>query len=136
MPADVGSPRNHTAAPAKAGPALIIIGIREDSARLAVITRPCAVSASALMTSMEMWAPALTAMAGSVRPAIRKVLSGLAGTTRRTLVRGKVIVCWARLAVAPAGIRAPSQAARAGATRVPGAYANRAPMTFPASPED
>ena len=51
MPAEVGLPRNHTAAPLNAGLA-VSIAIHEDLAPLAVMTRPWAVSLSALMTSM------------------------------------------------------------------------------------
>src|ERR1039457_6337368 len=138
MPADVGLPRNHSAAPVNAGLA-VIIGIHEAVAPLAVTTRPCEVPGSALMTSMLTWARAFTPMTGLVMPARRKVSSGapggLARTVSRRFVREKVIVCWARLAVAPAGIWLPSRAAWAGLTRGPGAFANSEPMILPGSLE-
>ena len=56
IPAGVGLPRNHRAEPVKAGWA-VIIGI-QAAALLAVMTRPCAVSGSALMTWMLTCAPA------------------------------------------------------------------------------
>lgn len=61
MPARVGLPRNHTAEPENAGRA-VIIGIGEDVASTAAMTRPWAVSGSALMTSMLTWAPVVTVM--------------------------------------------------------------------------
>src|ERR1700691_2725324 len=129
MPADVGSPRNHIADPGNAGRA-VIIGIREEPAPLAVMTRPCAVSGSALMTSMLTRAPALTVMAGLVMPAMRNVSSGppggLARMTSRTVVPEKVMRCLALLTVAPAGIWRPRLAVWAGLTRVPGAFENSA----------
>ena len=112
MPADVGLPRNQTAEPGNAGRA-VTIGIAEDVAPLAVMTKPCAVSGSALMTSMLTWAPAATVMAGSVRPTMRKVSSGppagLARTVSRTLVPVKVIRFAARSSVAPVGAWLPSR---------------------------
>src|SRR5258708_38831838 len=87
MPAVVGLPRNHTAEPENAGRA-VIIGIQEDVAPPALMTRPWAVSGSALMTWMLTWAPVVTVMAGAVMPAMRKVSSGppagLATTGSRT----------------------------------------------------
>ncbi len=67
-------PRNHRAEPVNAG-RLVIIGIHEEAASLPVMTRPWAVSGSALMTWMLTWAPAGTVMAGLTRPAMRKVSS-------------------------------------------------------------
>src|SRR6516225_4130563 len=114
IPAVVGLPRNQTAAPANAG-WLVIIGIGEEVSALAVMTRPCAVSGSALMTWMLTWAPAGTVMAGLTRPAMRKVSSGppagLATATRWTLPVVKVMVFAARSTRAPAGIWLPSWAA-------------------------
>src|SRR6266536_1751679 len=138
MPAAVGLPRNHSAEPVNAGLA-VIIGIQEDLALLAVTTRPCAVSESALMTWMLTRAPAFTTIAGSVMPAMRKVSSGppdgLARTVSRTVAPEKVVVCRARLTVAPAGIWLPSRVALAGLIRGPGAPANSAPMILPGSRE-
>src|ERR1039457_2031645 len=138
MPADVGLPRNHSAEPVNAGWA-VIIGIHEDVAPLAVTTRPCAVSESVLMTSMLTRAPAFTAMAGLVRPTIRKVSSrppaGLARTVSRTLLPEKVILFWVRLTVAPAGTWLPSLVAWVRLTRGPGAPANSTPMILPGSLE-
>ena len=112
MPAGVGLPRNQAAEPGNAGRA-VSIGIGEDAAPLAVMTRPCAVSGSALMRSMLTWAPAGTVMAGSVRPAMRNLSSGppagLARTVSRTLVPVKVIRFAARSRVAPAGTWPPSR---------------------------
>lgn len=87
MLAGVGLPRNQTAEPGNAGRE-VTIGIGEVVLPPAVMTRPWAVSESALMTSMLTRAPAGTVMAGSVRPAIRKASSGppegLARTVSRT----------------------------------------------------
>src|SRR3974390_2763901 len=114
MPADVGLPRNHRAEPVKAGRA-VIIGIHEVVASLAVMTRPCAVSGSALMSWMVTWAPAGTMMRGLTRPAARKVSSGPpAGLPRmvsRTVVVVKVMVLLAALTWAPAGTWLPSAVA-------------------------
>src|SRR5262249_61989310 len=100
IPAVVGLPRNHTAEPANAV-WLVIIGIGEELSALAAMTRPWAVSGSALTTSMLTLAPAGTVMAGLTRPAMRKVSSGppagLATATRWTLTAAKVTVFAARL---------------------------------------
>src|SRR6266566_4750074 len=136
MPAEVGLPRNHSAAPGKAA-RVVIIGIQDDAVWLAVMTRPWAVSGSALMISMLTRAPALTVMAGLTSPAVRKVSSGppagLARTTSRTLLPVKVIRFAARSTVASAGIRLPSLAAWPGLTLGPGPLAHSAPMTCPGS---
>src|SRR5258708_20662637 len=106
MPAAVGLPRNHSAEPGNAARA-VLIGIYDEVASLAVPTRPCAVSGSELMTWMLTRAPAFTTMAGLTIPATRKISSGppggLATMVSRTLLPEKVIVCRARLTVAPAG---------------------------------
>src|SRR5580658_10659831 len=106
MPADVGLPRNHTADPVNAGLA-VSIGIHEEPAPLAVMTRPCAVARSALTTWMLTRAPTFTTTTGSTRPAMRNVSlgppAGLARTTSRTLAPEKVMRCRALLTVAPAG---------------------------------
>src|SRR6266536_2865049 len=92
MPAAVGLPRNHSAEPVNAGLA-VIIGIQEDLALLAVTTRPCALSGSALMTWIVTHVPAFTTFAGSVMPAMRKVSpgppDGLAMTVSRTVAPEK-----------------------------------------------
>src|SRR5262245_29086259 len=107
MPALVGLPRNHRAEPENAGRA-VIIGIHDPLSRLAVMTRPWAVSGSALTTSMLTLAPAGTTSRGLTSPAIRNVSSGpsagLARTANRTMVELKVMVLAARLTCAPAGI--------------------------------
>src|SRR5580704_2818578 len=94
MPAVVGLARNQTEEAGNAGRA-VIIGIQDVVLPPAVMTRPCAVPGSALMTWMLTWAPAGTVMAGSVRPAMRKGSSGppagLARTVSRTPVPVKVI---------------------------------------------
>src|SRR5436190_12264317 len=127
IPAEVGLPRNHSAEPVKAGRS-VIIGI-QVAAVLAVITKPCAVSGSALMTSMLTRAPAGTTIAGLVMPTARNVSSGppdgLASTVRRAIVAVKVRVFAARSARAPAGTWAPSVVACAALTRGPGAFAHR-----------
>src|SRR5258708_6254352 len=137
MPAAVGLPRNHSAEPGNAGRA-VIIGIHDEVASLAVTTRPCAVSGSALMTWMLTRAPAFTTMAGLTIPATRKISSGpprgLATMVSRTLLPEKVIVCRARLTVAPAGAWLASRGAPAGAPPGPGAPANSAPLILPGSP--
>src|SRR6266571_6274425 len=122
MPAAVGLPRNHSAEPGNAGRA-VIIGIQEEVASLAVTAGPCAVSGSALMTWMLMCAPAGTTIAGLTIPAMRKVSSGppagLATMVSETLAPEKVIVCRARLTVAPAGSWLPARVAPAEVTRGP-----------------
>ena len=79
---------------------------------LAVMTRPWAVSGSALMTWMLTWAPAGTVMAGLTRPAMRKVSSGppagLATATRRTVAVVKVMALAAGAMRAPAGTWLPT----------------------------
>src|ERR1039458_8792027 len=94
MPADVGLPRNQSAAPVNAGEA-VIIGIQDAAPPPLTITSPWAVSGSALMTCMLTRAPALTVMAGSTMPAMRNVSSGppagLATTVMRAGVPGKAI---------------------------------------------
>jgi hypothetical protein len=74
MPAEVGLPRNHSAAPGNAV-RVVIIGIQDGVPWLEVMTRPCAVPESALMISMLTRAPALTVMAGLTSPPMRKVSS-------------------------------------------------------------
>ena len=114
IPADVGLPRNHRADPVKEGRA-VIIGIHEVLASLAVMTRPCAVSGSALMNWMLTRAPAGTTMRGLTRPAARNVSSGppdgLARIVSRTVVLVKVMVLPAVLTWAPAGTWLPSAVA-------------------------
>src|SRR5215472_5733931 len=136
MPAAVGSPRNHSAEPVNAGRA-VIIGIDDDRSWLAVMTRPCEVSGSALMTSMETLAPARTMIFGLTRPAMRNVSSGPpAGPARATSLTvrvAKVTVPMARLMTAPAGTWLPRLAASPGLTRGPGAAAHSLPMNWPGS---
>src|SRR5579864_25504 len=95
IPAEVGLPRNHRADPVKAGRA-VIIGIHEALGLPAVMTRPCAVSESALTSSMVTCAPAGTMMRGLTRPAMRKVSSGppegLATTANLTVLVVNVTV--------------------------------------------
>src|SRR5260221_5283769 len=123
MPAAVGLPRNHSGEPVNAGRA-VIIGIQDEVASLAVTTRPCAVSGSALMTWMVTWARGCTMMSGLTIPATRKISSGppggLATMVSRTLLPENVIVCRARLTVAPAGTWLAGRGAPAGVTRGPG----------------
>jgi hypothetical protein len=66
MPADVGLPRNHAAEPGKAGRA-VSIGIHEDLAPLAVITRPLreALASGSTQTQAEGAAPAGTSALSS-----------------------------------------------------------------------
>ena len=98
----------------KAGRA-VIIGIREALASPAVMTRPCAVSGSALMSWMVTRAPAGTTMRGLTRPTARNVSSGppdgLARMVSRTDVVVKVMALAALLTWAPAGTWLPSAAA-------------------------
>src|SRR6516164_8492585 len=75
IPAAIGLPRNHSAEPVNAG-RLVIIGIHEDRAGPLVMTRPWAVSGSALMSWMLTCAPAGTVILGLTMPAMRKVSSG------------------------------------------------------------
>src|SRR6516165_10848724 len=95
IPAAVGLPRNHSAEPVNAG-RLVIIGIHEELSCPPVMTRPWAVSGSALMTWMLTWAPAGTVILGLTMPAMRKVSSGppagLATAVRWTLPLVKVMV--------------------------------------------
>ena len=121
--------------PANAGRS-VIIGIHEAVAPLAVTTRPWAMSASALTSSMVTRAPAGTLTAGLVIPAMRNDsagMDGLASTARVTFIVVKVMVFAALLTSAPAGTWVPSVVAWAVPTRGPGAPANRAPMTLPGS---
>ena len=78
MPAAVGLPRNHSAEPVDAG-RLVIVGIHEDWPGPLVMTRPWAVSGSALMTWMLTWAPAGTVILGLTMPAMRNVSPGPPG---------------------------------------------------------
>src|SRR5487761_1046320 len=135
IPVVAGLPRNHWAEPRKEG-AAVIIGIGDRAAPDGMMTRPWAMSASALTSSMVTCAPAGTLMAGSVIPAMRKDsagIDGLASTTRLTFAVVKVTVRAARSMLAPAGTWAPSRCACAALTRGPGALANRVPITVPGS---
>src|SRR5215831_2391628 len=136
MPALVGLPRNHSAEPPNAGRA-VIIGMYERAPWLPAMTRPWAVSGSALTTSMLTRAPDSTTSLGLTSPAILKVSSGppagLARTANRTLLVVNVIEFAARLTRAPAGIWPPNLVTRAGLTRGPGALAQNRPMTLPGS---
>jgi hypothetical protein len=62
IPAAVGLPRNHRAEPGNEG-AAVIIGMAELAAPAGMMTRPWAMSASALTISMVTRAPAGTLMA-------------------------------------------------------------------------
>src|SRR5579875_231212 len=135
IPAAVGSPRNHSAEPGKAG-AAVIIGIADRAASADVMTSPWAMSASALISSMLTCAPAGTMIEGSVIPAMRNESAGIDGeasTARFTLAVVKVMARAARLMLAAAGTWLPSAVAWAGLTRGPGALANSLPMTVPGS---
>ena len=95
MPADVGLPRNHSAAPLKAG-GEVIMGIHEDADPVAVTTSPCDVSGSAFTTSMVTRVPVLTVIVGFTSPAMRNVSSGppagLASATRLAELPEKVML--------------------------------------------
>jgi hypothetical protein len=133
IPAAVGSPRNHRAAPVNAG-LLVIIGIGEDRPSLAVMTKPWAVPGSALTTSMLTLAPAGTTTVGLTMPPMRKVSSGppagLATAARCTLPVAKVMVRAARSMRAPGGVWVPSVVAWPGPVPRPGqAGASQRPAT-------
>src|SRR5215470_5117045 len=95
MPAAVGLPRNHSAEPVNAG-RLVIIGNHGNRPGPLVMTRPWAVSRSALMTWILTWAPAGTVILGLTMPAMRKVSSGppagLATAVKCTVPVVKVMV--------------------------------------------
>src|SRR5215471_330723 len=96
IPAAVGLPRNHSADPLNEG-AAVIIGMYERAAPVGMMTRPWAMSGSALTSSMVTCAPAGTLIAGSVIPAVRNDSAGIEGeasTARLTFMLVKVMV-WA-----------------------------------------
>ncbi len=80
-PAGVGSPITPAVAPARAG---AVLALNANGGWSVVSTQPWASSLSALMNSTVTVAPTGTTTAGSTRPAIRKVMSGLAGGTAST----------------------------------------------------
>src|SRR5579863_5206726 len=98
-----GLPRNHSAAPVNDGEA-VIIGMAERAVPAGMMTRPWAMSASALISSMVTCAPAGTLIAGLVIPAMRNDsagVDGLASTARSTVAVVKVTVRAARFTLAP-----------------------------------
>jgi len=83
IPAEVDSPKNHSAAPEKAG-GVLIIGVGDDDAPSAVTTSPWAMSESALISSMVTLAPGGTTMVGFTITLVRKFSAGMEGLARTT----------------------------------------------------
>jgi hypothetical protein len=84
MPTTVGLPTTHSAEPLNASRP-VIIGIHGNRPWPPVMTKPCAVTGSALMTWMLTRTPARTVILGLIVPAMRKVSPGPpAGLASRT----------------------------------------------------